>query len=283
MANPIAVNGTHYRQERYASTIIQLMRPEIKVRSFFSRDYEGNPVSGAVNVPVRSVDVSLSTSYDVLAGMDLTQSATTYKRILVDGVIACNELVFGYEAAAVPDNLIAQRLESASYVFSNKLENEAINSLVDNCITETSTTALSTSTVYSSIATSIKDLKKLGIKLSDLVIVVSPETELLLLLDEKYANTSGQIGAELIRSGVVGKINGVMVVMSSLLPANVEYIVFARPWCQAVDEWKSMPAFYDIKDGKHIQSSTLQGLIIHTQDITNTTAVRVKTNGALSI
>lgn len=283
MANPIDINGTHYLQERYANTIIQLMRPKIQVRSFFSVDYEGSPTSGAVNVPVRSVDVELSTSYDILEGMSLTQSATTFKRILVDSVVACNELVFGYEAAAVPDNLVAQRLESAAYGFAHQLETDAINELVDNCVTESDTDALDVDNVYSSIATSIKDLKKLGIMLSDLVIVVSPETELLLLTDEKYANTSGQLGADLIRTGVIGRINGVMVVMSSLLPANVEYIVFARPWCQSINEWQIMPAFVDIRDGKHIGSSVLQGLQIYTQDITNTSAVRVKTNGALSV
>ena len=60
MANAIGNNGTHERQERYASAIVKLMRPSLKIRNTFARDYEGNPVAGAVKVPVRNTDVSIS-------------------------------------------------------------------------------------------------------------------------------------------------------------------------------------------------------------------------------
>lgn len=41
MANPIGLNGTHYRQERYADSIVKLFRKQLVVRSEFMRDYEG--------------------------------------------------------------------------------------------------------------------------------------------------------------------------------------------------------------------------------------------------
>ena len=41
MANPIAINGTHYRQEQYANSIVKLMRQQFNIRNDFSRDYEG--------------------------------------------------------------------------------------------------------------------------------------------------------------------------------------------------------------------------------------------------
>ena len=41
MANPIGLNGTHYRQERYADAIVKLFRKQNVVRNEFSRDYEG--------------------------------------------------------------------------------------------------------------------------------------------------------------------------------------------------------------------------------------------------
>ena len=76
MANPIQTNGTHNRQEKYARAIVELMRPALKIRNTFSRDYEGNPVAGAVKVPVRNTDVAIS-NYDVKSGVALSQSATT--------------------------------------------------------------------------------------------------------------------------------------------------------------------------------------------------------------
>lgn len=282
MANPIAVNGTHYRRERYADAIIQLMRQEFNIRSDFRRDYERDPISGGVNIPVRNGDITLS-NYDILNGITLTQSATTYTQVLLDNHKGFSELVDGYEAVAIPDNIRAQRLESAAYILGKTLEESAIDALVDGGTTEASTTPLSTSTVYSTIAASVKTLKARGIRATDLRIAVSADTELLLLTDDKFANTSGQLGAELIRDGVIGRINGVTVKANYLMPANVEYIVYAVPWCQAIDEWKIMPQFVDIQDGQHIGAAALQGRMIYKDTVTNALAVQVKTNGALSV
>jgi hypothetical protein len=280
MANAIATNGTHKRQERYADTIVKLMRKEFNIRNEFSRDYEGSPTAGAVNVPTRNGDITLS-DYDVLNGITMTQSATDYLQVLVDGHKAFSELVDGYEAEAVPDNIRAQRLESASYVMGKALENSAINALVAGGTIEASTSETTEDNVYKTIATSVKTLKARGITTNDLRIAISADTELKLLTDSKFANTAGTLGAELVRNGVIGKINGVQVKPSYNLPENVEYIVYAPAWCQAIDEWKVAPTFNDIKDGKHVGASALQGRMVYKDIVTNALAVQVKTIGAV--
>lgn len=282
MANAIATNGTHKRQERYADTIDKLMREEFNIRNEFSRDYEGSPVSGAVNVPTRNGDITLS-DYDILNGITMTQSATDYLQVLVDGHKAFSELVDGYEAEAVPDNLKAQRLESASYVVGKALELSAIKALIDGGTTESSTSATTEDNVYKTIATSVKNLKARGISTNDLRIAVSADTELKLLTDSKFANTAGTLGAELVRNGVIGKINGVQVKPNYLLPEAVEYIVYAPAWCQAIDEWKVAPSFNDIKDGKHVGASALQGRMVYKDIVTNSLAVQIKTTGTVSL
>ena len=282
MANAIATNGTHKRQERYADTIVKLMRKQFNIRNEFSRDYEGNPVSGAVNVPTRNNDITLS-DYDILNGITMTQSATDFLQILVDGHKAFSELVDGYEAEAVPDNLRAQRLESAGYVMGKTLELSAIKALIDGGTTEGNTSETSADNMYSTIATSVKNLKARGITTNDLRIAVSADTELKLLTDAKFANTSGSLGAELVRNGVIGKINGVQVKPNYLLPENCEYIVYAPAWCQAIDEWKVEPSFNDIKDGKHVGASALQGRMVYKDVVTNELAVQVKTKGTISL
>ena len=282
MANAIAINGTHKRQERYADTIVKLMRKEFNIRNEFSRDYEGDPTAGAVNVPTRNNDITLS-DYDILNGITMTQSATDYLQILVDGHKAFSELVDGYEAEAVPDNLKAQRLESASYVVGRTLELSAISALINGGTIEGNTTETTEQNVYKTIATSVKNLKARGINTNDLRIAVSADTELKLLTDEKFANTAGTLGAELVREGVIGKINGVQVKPNYLLPDNCEYIVYAKPWCQAIDEWKIQPSFNDIKDGKHVGASALQGRMVYKDTVTNALAVQIKTKGTISL
>lgn len=282
MANAIATNGTHKRQERYADTIVKLMRKEFNIRNEFSRDYEGSPTAGAVNVPTRNGDITLS-DYDILNGITMTQSATDFLQVLVDGHKAFSELVDGYEAEAVPDNLKAQRLESAGYVVGKALEMSAIKALIEGGTTEASTSETTEDNVYKTIATSVKNLKARGISTNDLRIAVSADTELKLLTDAKFANTSGTLGAELVRNGVIGKINGVQVKPNYLLPENCEYIVYAPAWCQAIDEWKVEPNFKDIQDGKHVGASALQGRMVYKDIVTNALAVQVKTKGTISL
>ena len=282
MANAIATNGTHKRQERYADIIVKLMRKEFNIRNEFSRDYEGNPTAGAVNVPTRNGDITLS-DYDVLNGITMTQSATDFLPVLVDGHKAFSELVDGYEAKAVPDNLKAQRLESAGYVVGKALEMSAIGALVNGGTIDASTSETSTDNVYTAIATDVKNLKARGISTNDIRIAISADIELKLLTDAKFANTAGTLGAELVRNGVIGKINGVQVKPNYLLPETVEWIVYAPAWCQAIDEWKIEPTFNDIKDGKHVGASALQGRMVYKDIVTNALAVQVKTTGTVSL
>lgn len=281
MANAIATNGTHQRQERYANAIVKLMRPSLKIRNTFSRDYEGNPTAGAVKVPVRNMDVAIS-DYDVKNGANLSQSATTYLNIPVDNHKALNELIDGYEASAVPDNLVAQRLESGAYVIASTLEKDAIKALLTgNASTQEDCTAAN---VYANIVKDIAKLAKKGVAKERMYVAIDYATETLLLTDEKYSNTASQIGAELAREGVVGKINGVNVIVEDLGETSdnksVEYIVYGVDWAQAIDEWKVNPTINNLADGSHIGASALQGRMVYTDTVTNTEAVIVKTKTA---
>lgn len=278
MANAIGTNGTHERQERFANAIVKLMRPALKIRNTFSRDYEGNPVSGAVKVPVRDTDVAL-TDYDVKTGVALSQSATTYLNVPVDNHKALNELIDGYEASAVPDNLIAQRLESGAYTIARTLEADAIDQLLKGTASEQED--CTEANVYSNIVKDIAILAKKGVDKSRMYVAIDYATETLLLTDEKYSNTASQIGAELAREGVVGKINGVNVIVEDLsqntAKTPIEYAVYGIDWCQAIDEWKVAPSVNNLSDGAHIGASALQGRMVYADTLTRKEAVIVKT------
>ena len=275
MANPIT-GGTHYRQERYGDTIVKLMRPLLVVRNSFSRDYQGQPTAGAVQIPVRDTEVELN-AYNVLTGSTLTQSATTYLPVLITKDYAINELIDKYEAASVPDGLVAQRLDSGAYSMARALELDAIAELEGKGTVETSTTALTNETAYTSIKNSVSQIKRLGVDINKVIVFVSADTEALLLEDTKFANSSSVIGAELLREGVIGKINGAMVKMSPNLSATTEYIVVATEWAQAIDEFIAEPEIVDIMDSTHVKASKLAGRMVYEDKLTKATACRVKT------
>ena len=143
--------------------------------------------------------------------------------------------------------------------------------------TSPNTTALTATNAYTSIKDSIVKLKKLGIRIEEIKVVLSSETEGLLFEDIKFANSAGTLGAELIRNGVVGKIVGAETYTSALLPEGVEYIVFGTAWAQAIDEWRVNPSINPIMNGAHIGSSALQGRFINKAVLTVPSAAIIKT------
>lgn len=278
MANPIAINGTHKRRETYATEVLAMAKSKVNIYEDFSTDYEIDGATGAIKVPTRDASVTIS-DYDILNGIALTQSATDYVDLPVDKNYAINELIDGYEAEAVPDNIRANRIEAAGYSLGLKKENMAIAALVADGTTSSDTTALTEETAYKKIAAEVSNMKKRNMEVSEMRIVVSADTELLLLTDEKFANTSGQLGAELIREGVIGKINGVPVKANYLLPENVEFIIYDKRFIQKYEVWSVEPTINNLADGKHIGASALQGREVGGLKITNALGVQVKTAG----
>ena len=280
MANPIATNGTHKRRETYANEVLAMAKSKVNIYEDFSTDYEIDGATGQINVPTRSAEVTIS-DYDILNGVALTQSATDYKVLPIDKNYAINELIDGYEAEAVPDNLRANRIEAAGYSLGLKKENMAITELVEKGTKSSDTTALTEADAYKKIAAEIANMKKRNMEVASMRVVVNADTELLLLTDGKFANTSGTLGAELVREGVIGKINGVAVKPNYLLPEKVEFIIYDKRFTQKYEVWSVEPSINDIKDGKHIGASALQGRQVGGLMVTNALGVQVKTTGSV--
>ena len=280
MANPIATNGTHKRRETYANEVLAMAKSKVNIYEDFSTDYEIDGATGQINVPTRSAEVTIS-DYDILNGVALTQSATDYKVLPIDKNYAINELIDGYEAEAVPDNLRANRIEAAGYSLGLKKENMAITELVEKGTKSSDTTALTEADAYKKIAAEIANMKKRNMEVASMRVVVNADTELLLLTDGKFANTSGTLGAELVREGVIGKINGVAVKPNYLLPEGVEFIIYDKRFTQKYEVWSVEPSINDIKDGKHIGASALQGRQVGGLMVTNALGVQVKTAGSV--
>ena len=280
MANPIATNGTHKRRETYANEVLAMAKSKVNIYEDFSTDYEIDGATGQINVPTRSAEVTIS-DYDILNGVALTQSATDYKVLPIDKNYAINELIDGYEAEAVPDNLRANRIEAAGYSLGLKKENMAITELVTKGTKSSDTTALTEADAYKKIAAEIANMKKRNMEVASMRVVVNADTELLLLTDSKFANTSGTLGAELVREGVIGKINGVAVKPNYLLPEGVEFIIYDKRFTQKYEVWSVEPSINDLKDGKHIGASALQGRQVGGLMVTNALGVQVKTAGSV--
>lgn len=276
MANALGT-GTHKRKETYADEVLAIARAEMNIYEDFSTDYEKDEVTGQINVPTRNGEVKVS-DYDILNGIELTQSATDYLPLPIDKDYGVNELIDGYEAEAVPDNLVAQRIESAGYSIGMKKENMAIEALKEGGTVSADTTPCTKADVYEKIAAEISNMKKRGMKVNNMRVAISADTELSLLTDEKFSNTAGTLGAELVREGVIGKVAGVATKPNYLMGDDVEFIIYDKRFCQKYEVWKREPSVVDILDGKHIGSSALQGRQVGGLMVTNALGVQIKKN-----
>lgn len=295
MANPITINGTHKRRESYATDVLAMAKAQVNIYEDFSTDYEIDGATGAIKVPTRSAEVTIS-NYDILNGVSLTQSATDYVDLPVDKNYAINELIDGYEAEAVPDNIRANRIEAAGYSLGLKKENMAIDVLKGNGTISSDVTSLTEQNAYKKIAAEVKNMKARNMDVSQMRIVVDADTELLLLTDDKFANTSGQLGAELIREGVIGKINGVPVKTNYLMgnvkrseegsegevTRPVEFVIYDKRFIQKYEVWAVEPSINNLADGKHIGASALQGREVGGLKVTNALGVQIKLGSPIS-
>ena len=278
MANALGT-GTHKRKESYANEVLTIARAETNIYDDFSEDYERDEVTGQINVPTRDEEVKVS-DYDIKNGIELQTSATDYLPLPIDKDYGVNELIDGYEAEAVPDNLVAQRIDSAGYSIGLKKENMAIACLKTGTISA-DTTKLTTANVFAKIVAEVKNMKKRNMKVSSMRVAISADVEELLLTDEKFSNTSGSLGEKLVREGVIGKIAGVPTKANYLMGDDVDFIIYDKRYCQKYEVWKKEPSIEDIKDGKHICASALQGRQVGGLMVTNKLGVQVRMNKEL--
>lgn len=266
----------HTAQERYSSLVLAKLRKTAVFVSLFNRKYEGKPTAGAVKIPVRDTEVVVDT-YDKATGGELKTGTTTYQTLAIDKDKYVNELVDGYDAASVPDNLIADRLDSAGYAMGISLDTDLITLLTTKGTASKNTTALTKDTIYESIVDEVAALKKRGLNPTEMWLAVTNETYAMLLKSPEFIKAS-ELGDNVVQNGRVGRINGLNVYETNNIPdsTNVEYVIGNNVFCHFVDEWMVPVTVNDLKDGKHIGASAVQGRRVYGMTVSRPETVTVK-------
>lgn len=249
-------------QERYASMVEAKLRATSVFADLFNNRYEGEPKAGAVKIPVRTE--ATAAQYDMAQGLALTPVATTYETLILDNDYAVNELIDGYAAAAVPDGMIADRLDSAGYALGAQIDTLLIAALANG----SGTADTSTSPVKAIIKTCAK-AKKAGVNPDAIWVVISPEIEADVITDSLFVHASADV-----KSGVIGTLGGYPVKVSSRM--SQDFIVGNSDYCHFVNEWAVAPTVNDLADGIHIGASAVQGREIFGFKITKLNTVFVK-------
>ena len=280
----------HAHQERWSSLVDAKLRQNLVTRDnyIFNTNYEGNPKAGKVKIPVRDIEVTVK-DYDKVAGVDPENGTTTYTELNIDHDKSVNELIDGYDAAAVPDNVVADRLDSAGYSLALEMDQKSINLLettsgIKVCATKTAATD---QTAYKEILSAKTYLTRKGVPQAGRWLICSPEFMAILMLDDHFIR-QGDLSQELKNAGAVGSVAGFAVFESgntmyedtelvASKKTTTEFIAGHPNWCHRVQEWAVAVHVQDLSgSGKYIGASAVQGRKVYGLKISKPQTVYVK-------
>jgi hypothetical protein len=263
----------HENQQRYSSLVDIKLRNTLVTRDnlVFNSRYEGSPKAGNVKIPVRDTEVEIK-NYDKAKGVNLETGTTTYLDLAIDRDKAVNELIDGFDAASVPDGIVAERLDSAGYSLALDLDKESIGVLegADGATVAATKTACTETTAYKEVLAAKRTLSRKGVPNEGRWLIVAPEYLEVLMLDEHFIK-QGDLAQNLVQQGVIGRIAGFNVLESNNMDyesttrvegkkTTTEFIAGHPNWCHRVQEWQVPVHIQDLAgSGTFIGASAVQG------------------------
>lgn len=279
----LTVPSGHDLRDRYANLVLEKLRYTLVTKDhlIFNNRYEGDPKAGNVKVPVRDTEVAVRT-YNRDEGIQVAGSATSYMDLPINVDIAVNEIIDGFDAAAVPDGIVAERLDSAGYAIALELDDQGLGLLVDGGTQATDKSASTKANIMSQIVAVRTALGAAKVPVDGRYLIVSPKIMGLLLLSEEFIK-AGDLSQELVAQGVVGRIAGFNVFESNNIPntstgnLEVEFIAGHPNWSHRVYEWKVTPYVQSLDgDANYIGASAIKGRLVYGQKLSRATTVMVK-------
>ncbi len=275
----------HEAQVRYSDLVLMKIRKENKLKNgvVFNTDYEGSPKAGIVKIPVRDTEVAVS-DYDKANGIKAGTGSTTYENFPINKDKAVNEIIDGYDAQLVPDNLVADRLDSAGYSLAAVEDNDGATVLIAGA-TVMNVAALAADSIYDTIVDIRQAMSEANIPDDGRrYLLVTPRTYSYILKSPEFIKASS-LGDDVVQSGVVGKIAGFNVIEWNDKTANLAMIAGHPRFATRAEEFSVPVHIQDLGgSGNYIGASAVQGRMAYGHKVLRSVAIRaVYAPGSLKI
>ena len=267
------------KMESYSKIVDAKLRANSVFAALFNQRHDGAGVAGAVKIPVRTE--ATAGAYVTATGLAISNPATTYQTLVLDNDYAVNELIDGFMAAAVPDGMVAERLDSAGYALANVVDAALAADLIAHGTASSDTTALTKNNVYEKIVTDVATVKKAKVDPAKLWIAVTSDTYAKLIQSPEFVAATANVGE--LGAGYMGRLAGIPVYEAINLNGlttgsgqtlkSVDYVVGNSDFCHFVDAWNVPVGVKDLADGAHIGCSAVQGRKAFGYKITQATTV----------
>lgn len=262
-------------QERYSKLVLARLRKDNKLKDgvVFNNDYEGMPTAGAVKIPVRDMEVVVS-DYDRANGIKATNGSTAYETLVIDKDKAINEVMDGYEAQAVPDNLVADRLASAGYSLAVVMDTDGGSALLAGG-EPMSIAALDKDNIYASIVDIRTEMNKANVPDDGRrFLLVTPDAEALILKSPEFVSASN-LGDDVKESGAVGKIAGFKVIVFNDSTAGLAMIAGHPRFATRVREFAVKPKVVSLDSSdSYVGASAVKGRMVYAHKVLRSKAIR---------
>ena len=271
----------HEAQVRYSDLVLAKLRNELVLKDgvVFNNDYEGEPTAGTVKIPTRDGEVTAS-DYDKANGLTATHGSTAYVDLLINKDKAVNEIIDGYDAAAVPDALVADRLDSAGYTHSQTVDNDGATALLAGG-TKVGVEVLTKDNIYAQLVDQRTAMSKDNIPATGRYALCTPDTIALITKSAEFTQASS-LGDDVKQNGVIGRIAGFNVIEYNDSTANLAMICGHPRFATRVNAWKVPVKVQDISgSGKYIGASAVQGRLIYAHKVLRQKGVRCVYSPAL--
>jgi hypothetical protein len=264
----------HELQERYSALVLAKLRKSLVLKNgvVFNNDYEGSPAAGSVKIPVRDTEVQVS-DYDKANGISGSTGSTAYAPLLITKDKAVNEIIDGYDAAAVPDGIVAERLDSAAYSLAKQMDTDGGNVLIAGS-TITGVASLTKDNIYNTIVDIRTAMNKANVPGDSRYLLVTPDTMGLILKSPEFISASS-LGDEVKQSGAVGKIAGFLVIEWNDTTANLAMIAGHPKFATRAEEFSVPVHIQDLSgSGNYIGACAVQGRDVYDHKVLRSLAIR---------
>ena len=306
----------HVYQERYSKLIAAKLNASLVTKDhvIFNTYYEGDPKAGAVKIPVRNANPEVASySKTNVASNSLTYGSTAYITATLDNDKFVNEYIDGYEAAAVPDGIVADRLSSAGYALAATEDADALGTLVKavqgknragdsyastdpryqkagTVVAVNTADGFSKSTAYGFAVDLAKALDEKNVPQEGRFLIVDPTARALLLQDDNFIRY-GDLSQQLKETGAIGQAAGMAVYLCNRLgngaditigttayTGKVAMLAGHPDYCTRVDEWLINPHLVDLDgDANVVGGSAVKGRWVFTHEVTSPEAFAMLT------
>lgn len=192
----------------------------------------------------------------------------------IDKDKAVNEVIDGFDAQSVPDNLVADRLDSAGYSLAKAMDTEGGIILLAGATVKNEST-LTKDNIYSKLVELRTDMSKANIPNDGKrYFLATPDTMALILQAPEFIKASA-LGDSVVQTGAVGKIAGFLIIEWNDTTANLAGVAGHPRFATRAEEFSVPVHIQDLSgSGKYIGASAVQGRDVFAHKVLRSAAIR---------